>query len=80
MGYERDEQDERSYPAERTKVTITYMDGEVEEYVISAGVGVARYLADTAGQTGVLSLHDWGMSSMCVPLTAIRNWRLDKVQ
>lgn len=56
-------------------ITVTFIDGEVKEFHISAGPGVGSYLAKQAGGTGVLSLFNneqsWG-----IPLDRIRDWSI----
>lgn len=59
-----------------SKVTITINDGEVKEYIISAGRGIASYLARDAGMTGILTL--WNKDqSYCVPVASIRDWTIE---
>lgn len=59
-------------------VTVTFTDGEVKVYRITAGPGIGGYLAREAGATRVLSLFNkeqsWG-----IPLTAIRDWSISPV-
>jgi len=56
-------------------VTVTFNDGEVREYLISASPGIGTYLANNAGQYGVLSLFNneqsWG-----IPTSSIRDWSI----
>lgn len=69
--------EKREYSKERSLVTVTYTDGEVVEYPISASTGITRYLAENAGMTGVLSLMDYGATSVCIPLSSVRNWTIE---
>ena len=61
--------------ATQSDVTITFIDGEVKVYRISASPGLGNYLAREAGQCGVLSLFNndeaWG-----IPLASIRDWSI----
>lgn len=64
---------------ECSDVIVTFKDGEVKTYCISAGTKIGGYLATTAGQTGVLSLfsedRSWG-----IPMTSIRDWEIVPVE
>lgn len=59
-------------------VTVTFTDGEVKTYRISAGPSIGGFLAREAGAHGVLSLFNnsnaWG-----VPLSSIRDWSIAPV-
>lgn len=56
-------------------VVVTFKDGEVKTYRISASTNVGGYLVAQAGQTGILSLFNknksWG-----IPLAAVREWEI----
>jgi CRISPR-associated endonuclease/helicase Cas3 len=39
-------------------VTVTFNDGEVKTYEISAGAGITSYLMREAGESGILTLRD----------------------
>lgn len=56
-------------------VVVTFTDGEVKTYRISAGTGIGGWLAREAGANGVLSLFNrdqsWG-----IPLASIRDWSI----
>lgn len=54
-------------------VTVTYTDGEVVDYPITAGHNIGRYLATDAGQCGVLTLFNKN-STVSIPLVNIRDW------
>ena len=56
-------------------LTVTFNDGEVKTYRISAGPGIARYLAMEAGQSGVLTLWN-GEQSYGIPIASIRDWSI----
>lgn len=59
-------------------VTVTFRDGEVKTYRITASPTIGGYLAREAGSNGVLSLfsreQSWG-----IPLNAIRDWSITSV-
>jgi len=62
-----------NYPKQRSIVTVTFNDGEVRDYEISAGAGIARYLAQDSGTTGTLVLMD-GDIVHGIPVSSIRDW------
>lgn len=65
---------------EFSDVIVTFNDGQVKTYRISAGAGVSAYLAMQAGQSGVLALHNKAdNSSWSIPLGSIREWELKGV-
>ena len=59
-------------------VTVTFTDGEVKVYRITAGTSIGGYLVREAGASGVLSLFNkeqsWG-----IPLVSIRDWCISPV-
>ena len=63
---------------EQSDVTVTFKDGEVKVYHITAGPGIARYLTAEAGQSGILTLWN-GDSSYGIPLASIRDWMISRV-
>lgn len=69
---------EQQFFKDLSDVTITFNDGEIKTYRISAGPGIGGFLAREAGQNGVLSLWNkdksWG-----VPLASIRDWHIEAV-
>jgi len=63
-----------TYPKQRSLAIVTFTDGEVQSYEISAGSSIAGYLMRRAGETGVLTLRDdTSRTAMCIPLNLIRN-------
>jgi predicted chitinase len=54
-------------------VEVTFIDGEVIEYEISANPSVARYLARKMGETGSLSLWN-NDESYVIPAHSIRHY------
>lgn len=60
-------------------VIVTFNDGEVKTYRITASPAISGYLAANASQTGILSLFNsersWG-----IPLDRIRDWEIVAVQ
>jgi len=62
--------------SEQSKVTIVFNDGEMKEYIISAGRGIAGYLARDAGMTGILTLWNKEMF-YSIPLRSIRDWSIE---
>ncbi len=65
----------KQYPDEASDVTVTFNDGEVKVYRISAGTSIGGWLAREAGASGVLSLFNkeqsWG-----IPLSSVREWSI----
>ena len=49
----------KKYPKTKSIVTITFLDGEVREYEMSAGNGICKYLVKDASETGMLTLIDF---------------------
>ena len=65
---------EKKYPKQRSVVTVTFNDGEVTTYEISAGASIAGYLMRDASDTGVVTLRDdESGSAVCIPLDRIRD-------
>lgn len=59
-------------------VTIYKKDGEIVEIGISAGPGIAAYLARQAGVTGILSL--WHRrKSAAYPTDGIDHWEVESL-
>ncbi len=60
---------------DRSIVTVTFNDGEVQEFQITAGITISQHLARETGQTGILCLwnNDQGTS---IPVTSIRHWSI----
>lgn len=54
-------------------VEITFVDGEIKEYEISANPSVAGYLARKMGETGSLSLWN-DDESYVIPAHSIRSY------
>jgi len=68
----------RSYPERRSKVTITYIDGEVKEFGLSASAHIASYLAREAAVSGMLVLRDdTAGTSACIPAAQIRHMEIE---
>lgn len=58
-----------------TLVEVTFIDGEVKTYTITAGIGIGQYLAREASQTGILVLFN-DEASHGVPLAQVREYVL----
>lgn len=54
-------------------VQVTFMDGEVKVYRITAGTSIGGYLAKEAGNTGILILFN-DTESYAMPLSNVRDW------
>jgi len=65
----------KDYPRTSSVVRVTFNDGEIKEYVISASPSIGSYLAREAGETGILSLYNLD-ENYAVPLRNIREWQI----
>ena len=70
MGYQK---------SDFSDVDVTFTDGEVKTYRITAGIGIAQYLAREAANTGVLTLFN-NEASHGIPLVNIREYVIRPVQ
>lgn len=62
------------YEKRQSKVSITFTDGEVKDYIMTASHSIASYLMREAAQTGVLVIrNDDEKSSNCIPISQIRD-------
>lgn len=66
------------YPKRESDVEVTFTDGTIDTYRITAGASIAQYLAREAGETGVLSLLCGG-KAYGIPLVNIRSWSLTEL-
>lgn len=62
-----------TYPRTSSIVKVTFNDGEIKEYVISAGHSIGGHLSREAGETGILNLFNLD-ESYAIPLVNIREW------
>lgn len=70
----------REYPKTRSSVEVTYTDGEVKTFVITASSQIAQYLADSAARTGMLVLRDDDAhKSVMVPIAVIRHFEVQTI-
>jgi hypothetical protein len=69
--------DNSQYPNKWSTVTVTFTDGEVKNYLISAGPSIGGYLAREAGSSGILSLFN-PQQSWAIPLANIRDWSISE--
>lgn len=67
-----------AHKEEWSLVTVIWVDGEVTQHVITAGPGIADYLAQSA-TSGFLTLRN---RDTAVTLVAahIRSWRLERIE
>jgi hypothetical protein len=66
----------KQYRVELSKVTVTFVDGEVKSYIITASPAIGGHLAREAGVHGVLSLYN-GERSFGIPMSQIRDWEIE---
>ena len=70
----------KKYPKQRSIVTVTFNDGEVKTYEISAGSGIAGFLMREASDTGIVTLRDDDAgAAVCIPLDHIRDIQIAPV-
>lgn len=62
-------------PTTHSIVEVTFNEGEVKQYIISASPSIGGYLASQAGETGILSLYN-ADESYAIPLCNIREWKI----
>lgn len=66
------------YDKDAADVVVTFNDGEVRAYRISAGPSIGGYLAREANQKGILTL--WNKEqSFGIPVANIRDWAINPV-
>lgn len=58
---------------ETSQVDVTFVDGEVKTYVISASTKIGGYLARQASETGILILYNNDISHG-IPMAQIREY------
>lgn len=70
----------KKYPPVRSLVEITFLDGEVRSYEITAGSGLSKYLCEQASETGILCFIDARQrSSLSIPVANIREWTIKEI-
>lgn len=62
-----------NYPPQHSLVEVTFIDGKVKTYSMTAGAGIARYLAQDSGATGTLTLLN-GDEAYGIPVAQIREY------
>lgn len=67
-----------TYPEKFSDVTVIFTTGEVKVYRISAGSGIARYLAQQASERGILTLLN-GRDAHSIPLAQIMEYSLHEL-
>lgn len=66
------------HPKQYSDVDVTFTDGEVKTYRISAGVTLSQFLARQAAETGILTLFN-DETSHNIPISQIREYVLRPV-
>lgn len=64
---------EREYPKEYSKVEVTFTDGEVKTYRMSASLGISQYLARQVAETGILMMMDDRVTHS-IPIDQVREY------
>ena len=67
------------YPKRKSDVEVTFNDGTVQTYRITAGASLARHLVMEAGESGILSLL-CGSKAHAIPLANIREWSITELE
>lgn len=67
------------YPKRWSTVDVTFNDGSIQSYVISAGSSISRHLRDEAANTGILLLLCGGMTHS-IPVVNIQQWTITELQ
>ena len=65
----------KNFPQTSSVVHVTFVDGGIKEYVISAGPSIGSHLSREAGETGILNLFNLD-ESYAIPLAHIREWKI----
>lgn len=64
----------RGYPPQESAVEVTYIDGEIKSFIITAGNGIVHHLMKEAAQTGMLVMRDdKARKSICIPMAQVRH-------
>lgn len=64
-----------------SKVSITFVDGEVKDYIMTASPGIVHYLAREAAANGMLIFRDdKARKSQAIPMAQIRNMEIEEIQ
>ena len=64
----------KKYPRRYSSVEVTFQDGEVRRYRMSATPAIAQWLMREAAQTGTLVLRDDARgSAICIPMANVRH-------
>lgn len=67
------------YAKTRSVVTITYIDGEVKDYEMSASPHIIHYLATEAASTGMFIIRDDDdQTSTLIPMDQVRSMGIRK--
>lgn len=66
------------YPKRESLIEVAFTDGQVQEYRITAGAGIAPFLAKQAGETGILTLLA-GPKAFNIPVSQIREWTITEL-
>lgn len=55
--------------------TVTFVDGEIKNYNMSAGIGVGNWIAEQVKRTGILTLYN---DSECynIPISQVREYTI----
>lgn len=61
-------------------VDVTFIDGEVKSFIMTASNAIASYLMEEAARTGVLIMRDdRSKRSVCIPLAQVRHVEIQTI-
>ena len=72
------QREEREYPKQFSDVDVTFTDGVVQRYRISAGITISQYLAKSAAETGILTLINDDVAHG-IPINQVREYVIQPV-
>lgn len=67
-----------TYPKRWSTVEVTFNDGTLETFTITAGASISRHIRDEAARTGILLLL-CGAKTYSFPLENIRQWTITEL-
>lgn len=68
----------KDYPPDASEVEVTFIDGTIKTYPMSAGPTISQYLAQQAGETGILTMLN-GSVTYNIPTGQIREYEIRRV-
>lgn len=69
----------KEYPERWSQIEVIFLDGSIQTYNIKASSGLGRYLAEDAGESGILTLL-CGPKTHHIPIANIREWNMTELE